>query len=242
MTPNAVEVAGAAIAVADHLADELEEALGDHRLSRPSFLVLDALDRAEDHTLGQRELIDRVRRTSGSLSVRLTRLERVGLVERRPDPENRRSQTVTLTDRGDASSSARRVPDYERRCERLVAALPGGAGGDGGRRSTRVAGVLRARRVDRSAPRRRGRDRGRREADAGRGRPSRRGRSARGQGRAAGAAQAAGLKRGDLIRTADGTAVDSLGDLDRAVHSSAGTITLGLLRGVEEHDVTVQLH
>src|ERR1700742_2086146 len=119
MTPNSVEVAGAVIAVADHLTDELEEALGDHRLSRPSFLVLDALDSAEDHALGQRELIDRVRRTSGSLSVRLTRLERAGLVERRPDPENRRSQTVTLTDRGATLVQAAR-PDYERRCERLV--------------------------------------------------------------------------------------------------------------------------
>ncbi|HEY3773933.1 MAG TPA: PDZ domain-containing protein [Solirubrobacteraceae bacterium] len=241
MTPNSVEVAGAAIAVADHLTDELEEALGDHRLSRPSFLVLDALDRAEEHTLGQRELIDRVRRTSGSLSVRLTRLERVGLVERRPDPENRRSQTVTLTDRGTELVRAAR-PDYERRCERLVAALPGGSGGtaaDGlrewlaffepGESTAPRLGVA----VATAAVAR--------QMRAAVGLPDEAGLLVV-KVASAGAAQAAGLKRGDLIRTVDGTGVDSLGDLDRAVHSSSGTIKLGLLRGVEEQDVTVQLH
>jgi len=240
MTSKAAEVAAAAIAVADHLTDELEEALGDHRLSRPSFLVLDALDNAQDHTLGQRDLLDRVRRTSGSLSVRLTRLERAGLVERRPDPENRRSQTVTLTERGTELVRAAR-PDYERRCERLVAALPGGVEGtaaDGlrdwlaffepGESTAPRLGVA----VATAAVAR--------QMRAAVGLPDESGllvvRVA-----SAGAAKDAGVKRGDLIRTADGTAVDSLGDLDRAVHSSAGTIILGLLRGVEERDVTVEL-
>jgi DNA-binding MarR family transcriptional regulator len=240
MTSNAAEVAGAAIAVADHLADELEETLGTHRLSRPSFLVLDALDRAEDHTLGQRELIDHVRRTSGSLSVRLTRLERAGLVERQPDPANRRSQTVTLTDHGSAVVQAAR-PDYERRCERLVAALPGGAGGTAAEGLAEWLAFFEP--GESTAPRL-----GVAVATAA---VARRMRAAVGLPDEAGllvvkvgpssAAQAAGLKRGDLIRTVDGAAVDSLGDLERAVHASAGTITMGLLRGVEEHDLTVQL-
>jgi cytochrome b561 len=240
MTSNAIEVAGAAIAVAGHLSDELEEALGDHRLSRPSFLVLDALERAEGHALGQRELIDRVRRTSGSLSVRLTRLERVGLVERQADPENRRSQTVTLTDRGTELVRAAR-PDYERRCKRLVAALPGGAGGSAAEGIEEWLAFFEP--GESTAPRL-----GVAVATAA---VARRMRAAVGLPDEAGllvvkvapsgAAQAAGLRRGDLIRTADGAAVDSLGDLDRAVHSSPGTITIGLLRGVEEHDVTVQL-
>jgi DNA-binding MarR family transcriptional regulator len=240
MTSNATGVADAAIAVADHLADELEEALGDHRLSRPSFLVLDALERAEDHVLGQRELIDHVRRTSGSLSVRLTRLERAGLVERSPDPENRRSQTVTLTDRGAEVVRAAR-PDYERRCERLVAALPGGARGPAADGLAEWLAFFEP--GESTAPRL-----GVAVATAA---VARRMRAAVGLPDEAGllvvkvapssAAQAAGLRRGDLIRTADGRAVDSLGDLDRAVHSSAGTIKIGLLRGVEEHDLTVQL-
>ncbi len=240
MTRNACEVAGAAIAVADHLADELEEALGDHRLSRPSFQVLDALDRAPEHTLGQRELIDRVRRTSGSLSVRLTRLQRVGLVERRPDPDNRRSQTVTLTDRGAALVRAAR-PDYERRCERLVAGLPGGADGQAADGLGEWLAFFEP--GESTAPRL-----GVAVATAA---VARRMRSAVGLPDEAGllvvkvmpsgAAEVAGMRRGDLIRTVGGAAVDSLGDLDRAVHSSAGTITLGVLRGVEEQEVTVQL-
>ena len=240
MTSNSVEVAGTTIAVADHLADELEEALGDHRLSRPSFLVLDALDRADGHTLGQRELIDRVRRTSGSLSVRLTRLERAGLVERRPDPANRRSQTVTLTERGSALVQTAR-PDYERRCERLVAALPGGAGGAAAEGLAEWLAFFEP--GESTAPRL-----GVAVATAA---VARRMRAAVGLPDEAGllvvkvapsgAAQAAGLRRGDLIRTVNGTAVDSLGDLDRAVHSTAETITIGLLRGVEEHDLAVQL-
>ncbi|HLI58337.1 MAG TPA: MarR family transcriptional regulator [Solirubrobacteraceae bacterium] len=241
MTQNsAVEVAEATIAIAGHLDDELEEALGDRRLSRPSFLVLDALERADGHALGQRALTDRVRRTSGSLSVRLGRLERAGLVARRPDPDNRRSQIVTLTDRGSALLRAAR-PDYEQRCERLVAALPGGTDGAAAaglrdwlhffepgestapRLGVAVASAAVARRMRAAV-----------------GLPEASGvlivRAAPG-----GAGETAGLRRGDLVRTVDGAAVESLGDLDRAVHAADGVIRLGVLRGVEEREVTVRL-
>ena len=240
MQPDAVEVADAAIAVADHLADELEEALDGYRLSRPSFLILDALERAEARTLTQRTLIDRVRRTSGSISVRLGRLERAGLVTRRPDPGNRRSHAVTLTDRGlDLIRAAR--PDYEQRCERLIAALPGGADG------APAAGVRQWLAFfepgQSSAPRL-----GVAVATAA---VARRMRAAVGLSEAAGLlvvkvapaspAETGGLKRGDLIRTAAGTAVDSVGDLDRAVHAATGTLTIDVLRGSEEQEVTVRL-
>src|SRR5579859_7750826 len=88
------------ISVAAHVEAELEEALAEHRLSRPSFLVLDALERAEAHTLNQRDLVSALRRTSGTLSVRLGRLERARMITREPEPDNRRSVTVTLTDLG----------------------------------------------------------------------------------------------------------------------------------------------
>ncbi len=94
------QLADTVIGVAAHVEAELEEALAEHRLSRPSFLVLDALAGAPDHTLNQRDLVSALRRTSGTLSVRLGRLERARMITREPDPENRRSVTVTLTDRG----------------------------------------------------------------------------------------------------------------------------------------------
>ena len=65
------ELVDTVISVAAHVEDELEEALAEQRLTRPSFLVLDALERAEGHTLNQRELVSALRRTSGTLSVRL---------------------------------------------------------------------------------------------------------------------------------------------------------------------------
>jgi DNA-binding MarR family transcriptional regulator len=240
MKSNAAEVADAAIAVADHLADELEEALGGHRLSRPSFLILDALDRAEDHTLTQRALIDRLRRTGGSLSVRLARLERAGLVARQPDATDRRSQTVTLTEDGGILVRDAR-PDYEKRCERLVAALPGGADGEPARGLEEWLTFFEP--GESTAPRL-----GVAVATAA---VARRMRAAVGlpdvpgllvvNVGAASAAETGGLKRGDLIHTAGGVALDSLGDLDRVVHSTTGTLSLGVLRGVEEREVTVSL-
>src|SRR4051794_15585610 len=117
------------LAAAAHLEPELEEALAEHHLSRPSFQVLSALVAAEGNALTQRELMATVRRTSGTMSVRLARLERAGLVTREPDPDDRRTVTVTLTDRGREWATAAR-PAYEEAAERLAAGPPrqGGAG------------------------------------------------------------------------------------------------------------------
>src|SRR3954453_14413370 len=99
---NPSDLAETAISVAAHIEAELEEALAEHRLTRASFLVLDALERADGQTMNHRDLVTRLRRTSGTLSVRLGRLERARMIEREPDPENRRSVTVTLAERGQA--------------------------------------------------------------------------------------------------------------------------------------------
>ena len=112
----------ATIGVAAHLEFELEEALAEHQLTRASFLVLAALERADDNTLNQRELVARVRRTSGTMSVRLGRLEHAGVITRRRDPENGRSVTVTLTERG-LQLVQEALPTYRDRAERLVSAL-----------------------------------------------------------------------------------------------------------------------
>ena len=117
------QLADTVISVAAHVEAELEEALAEHRLSRPSFLVLDALERAEGHTLNQRDLVSALRRTSGTLSVRLGRLERARMITREPDPENRRSVTVTLTDRG-RELVQRARPGYAERAARLAAGSP----------------------------------------------------------------------------------------------------------------------
>jgi DNA-binding MarR family transcriptional regulator len=231
-------LADTAISVAAHLEAELEEALLEHRLTRPSFLVLDALDRAEGGSLGQRDLVGRVRRTSGTMSVRLGRLERAHLIEREPDPENRRSVTVRITERGRSLVAAAR-PTYAERAARLAEGVPAAdapglaahlhdwlAFFDPGeheapRLGVAVAGAAAAKRMRRAV-----------------GLPDVAGvivlRVARES-----AAQAGGVSRGDLIIEAAGSPIRSIGDLERAVQRSTGSITLNVLRGVDPLELEV---
>src|SRR4051795_11363494 len=111
------------IRAAAHVEPELEEALAEHGLTRPSYLVLLALLEEPGHRLSQRELMDSVRRTSGTLSVRLARLERAGYVERERDPDDRRGAVVTLAARGRERVDAAR-PAYDETAARLAAGLP----------------------------------------------------------------------------------------------------------------------
>jgi DNA-binding MarR family transcriptional regulator len=233
-------LADTAISVAAHLEAELEEALAEHRLTRPSFLVLEALERADGGSLGQRELVSRVRRTSGTLSVRLGRLERARLIEREPDPGNRRSVTVRITDRGRSLVTAAR-PTYAERAARLAEGVPSEAAPalaehlhqwlaffdpgehEAPRLGVAVAGAASAKRMRRAV-----------------GLPDVAGviilRVARES-----AAHQAGVTRGDLITEAGGAPVRSIGDLERAVQRATGPLTLKVLRGADPHELEVSL-
>ena len=234
------ELVDGVISVAAHLEAELEEALAEHRLSRPSFLVLDALERTEGHTLTQRALVSRVRRTAGTVSIRLGRLERARMIEREPDPENRRSVTVTLTERGATLVQGTRGA-YAERAQRLVAGLP-----DGGAEALREpvrAWLAFFEPDERVAP-----GLGVAVATSA---VAKRMRQAVGLSDEPGVlvmrvrrdspAQAAGLNRGDLVTGAGGTPVRSIGDLDRAVRAADGTLALSVLRGAEPHALEVTL-
>ncbi len=229
------------ISVAAHLEAELEEALAVHGLTRPSFLVLDALAGADGRRLSQRELVGRLQRTSGTLSVRLARLERARLIAREPDPGDRRSVTVTLTDRG-LSIVTRARPAYDERAAALVGGLAAGDAdavlreqlsgwlhflapgeGDAPRLGVAVATAAVAKRMRRAVG----------LADE----PGVLIIRVAGEGPAA----AAGLARGDLVTRAGGAAVRSIGDLERAVRSADGSITLDVLRGAEPHTIDIAL-
>jgi DNA-binding MarR family transcriptional regulator len=235
---NYGHLADTTISVAAHLEGELEEALAEHRLTRPSFLVLDALERAEGQKLNQRELVTRVRRTSGTVSVRLGRLERARMIEREPDPDNRRSVTVTLTDRGRKLVEAAR-PAYEERAKRLAAGLPDPPAVAQGvdawlaffepdervtpRLGIAVATAAVAKRM-RSAV----------------GLPEEPGVIVLRVGRDS-AAESGGVMRGDLITQAGSTPVRSIGDLDRSVRAANGTLALKVLRGADARELAVTL-
>jgi DNA-binding MarR family transcriptional regulator len=236
---TATALADTVISVAAHVEAELEEALAEHRLTRASFLVLDALQRADGHTLNQRDLVRRVRRTSGTLSVRLGRLERARVITREPDPENRRSVTVTLSERGRELVLAAR-PVYAERAQRLAGGLPAASGalgeqlsawleffepaeGEHPRLGVAVAAAAVAKRMRRAV-----------------GLADEPGvlivRVTSGS-----VADVAGLSRGDLITRVGETPVRSVGDLERAVRSADRTLTLSVLRGADPREVEVAL-
>lgn len=71
-------------------------------LTGPSFAVIATLRRAgKPYQLSQRALMDALQLTGGTISVRIDRLERDGIVERVPDPHDQRSVLVRLTEEGE---------------------------------------------------------------------------------------------------------------------------------------------
>jgi DNA-binding MarR family transcriptional regulator len=230
----------ATISVATHLEAELEEALAEHRLRRGTFLVLEALLEADGQALNQRTLVSRVRRTSGTMSVRLGRLEHAGVIERERDPENRRRVTVTLTDRGRRIVEAAQ-PAYQRRAERLASALPADARAA---LAEHVPAWLAFFEPDeRLAPRL-----GVAVAPAA---VAARMRRAVGLSQEPGvlvlrvkrgsAADKAGLSQGDLVVEIGGEPVLTTGDLDRAVRGAGPEAKVKVLRGAEPLELVVSL-
>jgi DNA-binding MarR family transcriptional regulator len=89
---------------AAHLADaELSRGLSDYGLQPGWFDLLAALRRAgRPYELNPTELMRTTMLSSGGMTKRLDRMAEAGLVERRPDPKDRRGTLVGLTKRGRA--------------------------------------------------------------------------------------------------------------------------------------------
>jgi DNA-binding MarR family transcriptional regulator len=105
-------------------------------ISFGEYLVLAALRRAgPPYRMNPTRLFNSVILSSGAMTNRLDRLEGMGLVERQPDPTDRRGRLVALTDRGRALADAALIDHLENE-ERLLGAL------DDGERE-QLAGLLR---------------------------------------------------------------------------------------------------
>src|SRR3954451_12378337 len=239
-TSDATTLVDDVIRGAAHLEPELEEALAEHGLTRASYLVLLAVREAPEGRLTQRDLMASVRRTSGTLSVRLARLERAGYVERQRDPDDRRGAIVSLTDRGRERVEAGR-PAYEDTAARLVAGLPDDDRDQFAERLRRWLGFFEpddrvAQRLGVAVAPAAVAQRMRRAV----GLPERHGilvlRVKRGS-----AAETAGLARGDLVTAAAGADVHTIGDLHRALAHAGASVALDVVRGVEERAVTIAL-
>ena len=87
--------------VRERLEAGLAEVFDRFGLSAADFEVIVTLRRAgEPYRLPQAQLMRRLRLTSGTVSVRLERLERAGVTHRSPDPDSGRASMVALTDHG----------------------------------------------------------------------------------------------------------------------------------------------
>ena len=87
--------------LARHLDRARRQAFAEHHLETWEFDVLAALRRAgKPYELSPGALLTRTLVTSGTMTNRIDRLEARGLVDRRPDPDDRRGVLVTLTDDG----------------------------------------------------------------------------------------------------------------------------------------------
>lgn len=114
------------MAVFGRLSDASERVLRDHMnplfaaagLQPGEFDVLATLRRSgEPYMLSPTRLYEAAMISSGGMTNRLDRLEHAGLVERRPDPNDRRGKLIALTETGKTvidETIARHVANEER--------------------------------------------------------------------------------------------------------------------------------
>jgi DNA-binding MarR family transcriptional regulator len=229
-----------------HLDGEIDGVLAAHGLSAPSFAVLVTLARVDDGGgVTQRRLMEELGLTSGTVSVRMDRLVRAGLVDRRPDPASARNTLISLTDAG-RELFERVVPAHLDNERRLLRGLS-----DAERDA--LAGLLRKLLVEfeGSAP------------PAGAtvglgltlapahvaatlraavGLPAVTGLLVRAVADD-GPAAAAGLRTGDVLTAGGRRPLRSVADLYAAIDDAAaeGRLRLGLIRGTEQQRATVRL-
>jgi len=223
--------------VRGHLDAALAAVFGGFDLTPADFAVIVTLRRAgAPYRLGQARLMAALNLTSGTVSVRLTRLADRGIVERTGDPADRRSSTAGLTDAGLALFD-RIAPVHLHGEEVLLSAL------DDGQR-TQLAGLLARllssyEQAGRRAPRRWGM---RLEPAP----VARRRRAAVGLSDRTGLLVAdvdehapPGVATGDLLVAANGAEVRHVDDLPGDDLPDTEQVTLRLVRGERELEVTV---
>ncbi|MET9219576.1 MarR family winged helix-turn-helix transcriptional regulator [Streptomyces sp. NPDC088197] len=87
--------------IARLMGDRMEKEYQRYGIGRGEFDVLATLRRSgEPYTLSPRQLSAALMLTTGGMTGRLDKLERAGLLDRAPDPNDRRGLRVSLTEKG----------------------------------------------------------------------------------------------------------------------------------------------
>ncbi len=111
--------------LARHLDRARRAAFAEHDLEVGEFDVLAALRRAGDpYVLSPGQLLAQTLVTSGTMTNRIDRLEERGLVQRRPDPNDRRGVHVKLTAQGKQRGDAALADLLDRERELLAGLSP----------------------------------------------------------------------------------------------------------------------
>ncbi len=117
-----MEILGRIYRITRAVGDRQEITYSRFGISRGDFDVLATLRRSgEPYVLSPKELAASVMLTTGGMTGRLDKLERLGLVERSPDPHDRRGLRVGLTDRGRATVDEAVVAGVEVQAQALAA-------------------------------------------------------------------------------------------------------------------------
>jgi DNA-binding MarR family transcriptional regulator len=103
---------GRVLVIAQRLEERVGAALLEHNLSLGQFDILATLRRnGRRGELSPSELLKNVALSSGGMTARLDKLAEAGLIERKPDPNDRRMLVIELTTKGeqviDAATAAR---------------------------------------------------------------------------------------------------------------------------------------
>jgi DNA-binding MarR family transcriptional regulator len=94
-------ITGRVLRLAQHLAERREQVLSQFGLTVADFDVLASLRRrAGSDAIKIRDLQRSMMLSSGGMTKRLDRLESLGLLERRPDPADRRGVLIKLSKQG----------------------------------------------------------------------------------------------------------------------------------------------
>ena len=109
--------------IAHHLSSEMEKTFRVSGLNHASFDVLATLRRSgSPYSLSPNDLLATMMITSGTLTNRIDQLEKMELVKRVHNPQDRRSVFVALTDKGFSVIDAA-VTEHAQTQARLVAGL-----------------------------------------------------------------------------------------------------------------------